>query len=278
MDETQTTFSGNMVDNIRQALEQVQGRIAAAALRAGRTPSDITLVAVSKTFPAAAVLAALGAGQRDFGENRVEEALPKMAEIGAQGAEIHWHLIGHLQSRKVKEAVGQAVGRFALIHSVDTLKLATTINNRIAALPVQSPISPSTLGHQPSTLGRQPQPILLECNISGEAAKSGFNISDWEHEPAVFEAFTREVEQIIALPHVSVRGLMTMAPIVQTPEQARPFFASLRLLRGRLRERFPAVAWEHLSMGMTDDFEAAVAEGATLVRIGRAIFGERTYE
>ena len=274
MDETQTTFSSKTVDNIRQALEQVQGRIAAAALSAGRTPSDITLVAVSKTFPAAAVLAALGAGQRDFGENRVEEALPKMAQIGAQGAEIHWHLIGHLQSRKVKEAVGQAVGqavgRFALIHSVDTLKLATTINHRIATLSSQSQISPNMLGHNV-------QPILLECNVSGEAAKSGFNVSNWEHETAAFETFAHEVEQIIALPHISVRGLMTMAPIVQTPEQARPFFASLRLLRDRLHERFPAVAWEHLSMGMTDDFEAAVAEGTTLVRIGRAIFGERTY-
>jgi pyridoxal phosphate enzyme (YggS family) len=158
--------------------------------------------------------------------------------------------------------VKDAVGHFALIHSVDSIKLAETINRRISTLHVQSPIT---------------QPILLECNISGEATKSGFNLARWDKEPAILEAFVREVAQIIALPHISVRGLMTIAPIVEHPDEARPYFASLRTLRDTMRERFPTIGWHHLSMGMTDDFEAAIAEGATLIRIGRAIFGEREY-
>ena len=253
--------------SIQQSLARVRERIAEAALRAGRSPDDVTLIAVSKTFPAQVVAEAIAAGQRDFGENRVEEALPKMAEIGDlrlvigdSGMEVRWHLIGHLQSRKAKDAAGQ----FALIHSLDSLKLANTLNNRISNLP--SPIS-----------NPQPQSILLECNVSGEEAKSGFTLAGWQNDTAIFEAFAREVAQIVALPNLRVRGLMTIAPVVEQPAQARPYFASLRALRDALRERFPSAAWDHLSMGMTGDYEVAIAEGATLVRIGRAIFGERTY-
>jgi pyridoxal phosphate enzyme (YggS family) len=244
--------------SIQQSLARVRERIAEAALRAGRAPEDVTLVAVSKTFPAQAVVEAIAAGQRDFGENRVEEALPKIGEVGDQRAEIRWHLIGHVQSRKAKDAVGH----FAVIHSVDSLKLATQLDTRIASL--QSPI--------PNL-----QPILLECNVSGEEAKSGFGLAGWERDAAHFDAFAQEVSKIVALPNLRVCGLMTVAPIVEQPDAARPYFASLRALRAALRERFPGVTWEHLSMGMTNDFEPAIAEGATLVRIGRAIFGERTY-
>ena len=251
--------------SIQQSLARVHERIAEAALRAARAPEDVTLIAVSKTFPAQAVVEAFAAGQRDFGENRVEEALPKMngvdasrAEIGDSRFDIRWHLIGHVQSRKAKDAVGH----FALIHSVDSLKLATTINTRIANL--QSPIP-------------NPQPILLECNISGEEAKSGFSLAGWDKDAACLETFAQAVAQIITLPNLRVCGLMTVAPIVAQAEQARPYFASLRALRDAMRERFPGVAWEHLSMGMSNDFEPAITEGATLVRIGRAIFGERTY-
>ena len=251
--------------SIQQSLARVHERIAEAALRAGRAPEDVTLIAVSKTFPAQAVVEAFAAGQRDFGENRVEEALPKIneirdqrTEIGDSSLEIRWHLIGHVQSRKAKDAVGH----FALIHSVDSLKLATTINTRISN--IQSPIP-------------HPQPILLECNVSGEEAKSGFSLAGWDKDAACFETFAQAVAQIIALPNLRVCGLMTVAPIVEQPDQARPYFASLRALRDALRERFPGVAWEHLSMGMSNDFEPAIVEGATLVRIGRAIFGERTY-
>jgi PLP dependent protein len=236
--------------DIERALARVRERISAAALHAGRAPAEITLVAVSKTFPAQAVRDAMAAGQRDFGENRVEEAVPKIAEI--DDATAHWHLIGHLQTRKAKDAAGH----FALIHSVDTLKLATAINSRVVEL------APA-------------QDILLECNISGEESKSGFALQGWQSYATLWQAFTREVEQIIALPHVRVRGLMTMAPIVEDAELARPTFSGLRALRDALRLRFPQVGWEHLSMGMSDDFEVAIAEGATLVRIGRAIFGTR---
>ena len=236
--------------DIAHGLARVRERISEAALRAGRDPAEITLVAVSKTFPAQAVRDAMKVGQRDFGENRVEEAVPKITEIGE--TEARWHLIGHLQTRKAKDAAGH----FALIHSVDTLKLATAINSRVAeSMPAQD--------------------ILLECNISGEQSKSGFALQGWESHSALWRAFTRDVEQIIALPRVRVCGLMTMAPIVENAELARPTFSGLRALRDALRQRFPKVGWDHLSMGMTDDFEVAIAEGATLARIGRAIFGAR---
>jgi pyridoxal phosphate enzyme (YggS family) len=230
--------------------------MAEAALRTGRLPEDIQLVAVSKTFPAEAVCEAIGAGQMDFGENRVEEALDKIAAVGSTGlmvGQVHWHLIGHVQSRKARDAAG----RFHLIHSMDSLKLAQKLSGYCVATATQ-------------------QDILLECNVSGEVSKDGFTVAGWERDRDVLDRFTHEVEQIVALPSIRVRGLMTIAPIVEQPEQTRPCFASLRALRDELRARFLRVDWRHLSMGMTDDFEAAIAEGATLVRIGRAIFGART--
>lgn len=249
---------------IEQALGQVRERVAQAALRAGRQPSEVRLVAVSKTFPAQAVREAIDAGQRDFGENRVEEALPKMAapEIlaadlsagHAAGHAVRWHLIGHLQSRKAKDAVGA----FDLIHSVDSLKLAQTLDRRASAM-----------AHPPRVR------VLLECNVSGEASKEGFEVSNWQNDPAVFDHFAREVAQLLLLPNIEVNGLMTMAPIVDQPGRARPIFARLRALREALCQQYPQANWSQLSMGMSDDFEAAIAEGSTLVRIGRAIFGTR---
>lgn len=241
---------------IEQALGQVRERVAQAALRVGRQPSEVRLIAVSKTFPAQAVREAIDAGQRDFGENRVEEAVPKMAaqEIVSAGQPVHWHLIGHLQSRKAKEVVGA----FDLIHSIDSLKLAQTLDRRAGMLPERPIVR-----------------VLLECNVSGEASKEGFDVSRWQSDPAVFDHFVREVGLLLALPNIEVNGLMTMAPIVDQPEQARPFFAQLRALRDALCERYPEADWSQLSMGMSDDFEAAIAEGSTMVRIGRAIFGMR---
>ncbi|MCS7088161.1 MAG: YggS family pyridoxal phosphate-dependent enzyme [Thermoflexales bacterium] len=239
--------------SIADSLRLVRERIAEAALRAGRTPESVLLVAVSKTMPPEVVREAFEAGQRDFGENRVEEALPKMRTVG-HDEQLRWHMIGHVQSRKARDVAGA----FVLVHSVDSLKLARKLND-----------------HVPE--GRA-QEVLLECNVSGEASKYGFALHGWEHDAARFEAFAQEVAAILALPRLRVRGLMTMAPIVEAPEQARPFFASLRALRDALRARFPdqpEATFEHLSMGMTDDFEAAIAEGATIVRIGRAIFGAR---
>jgi pyridoxal phosphate enzyme (YggS family) len=188
------------------------------------------------------------AGQVDIGENRVEEARPKMAAL-AGGPELRWHMIGHIQSRKAGDVID---GDFALIHSVDSLKLA----ERLSRLAVQA--------------GRR-QAVLLECNVSGEASKGGFpgqTPSEWALLVATFE-------RVVALPGLEVRGLMTMAPIVAEPAEARPYFRRLRALRDFLADRVPAAAWTELSMGMTDDFEAAITEGATLVRVGRAIFGER---
>jgi hypothetical protein len=247
---------------IAEALIRVRERMAEAALRAGRDPNDVQLIAVSKTFPAEAVIEAMQAGQTMFGENRVEEALPKMQDVdGGRKTEdgrpssvprppsVQWHLIGHLQSRKARDAAGN----FALIHSVDSLKLARKLSEKL----------------------NQPQPILLQCNVSGEASKEGYDLGGWEEAPAKLAAFVDEVMQIAALPHIDVRGLMTIAPIVDAPAMARPVFASLRALRDCLRERVPAANWQHLSMGMSDDMDAAIAEGATLVRVGRAIFGQR---
>ena len=236
-------------------LARVRERIAAAAARAGRSPEEITLVAVTKTHPPEVVAAAWGLGVRHFGENRVEEANPKIeavrrllagggvVEDGDRAPGPVWHMIGHVQSRK---AAGVIAGGYALVHSVDRVKLARRL-------------------HRFALEAGRVQEILLEVNVSGEPTKYGF-------DP---EVIIPAVEEIATLSHVRVRGLMTMAPIVTDPEEARPVFVALRELRDHLALRFPELDWHHLSMGMTDDFEVAIEEGATMVRIGRAIFGPR---
>ncbi len=234
----------------------VQERIAAAARRAGRDPAEVTLVAVSKTQPAAAVLAAGAAGLRVFGENRVEEAGPKAAAVAAALAPAPppaWHMIGHLQSRKAADVLTWA----SMVHSVDSVKLAARLSRFV--------IENRTVGSikAPDVILL---PILLEVNMGGEESKYGF-------APAGVPA---AVEAIASLPGMRIAGLMTVAPISADPQAVRPVFAGLRKLRDDLAQRFPALDWRHLSMGMTDDFEIAIAEGATIVRVGRAIFGERT--
>jgi len=239
---------------IGENLARVQERIAAAARRAGRRPEEVTLVAVTKTHPAHVVTAAYQAGLRDLGENRVEEAsgkIPRVREQVAASDRIRWHMIGHLQRRKAR----LAVALFDVIHSVDSLKLAQRIDRMAAE-------------------SEKVMPVLLEVNVSGESSKYGFEQSP-AAGPEERAAFLADVAQILALPHLRLCGLMTMAPIVADPEEARPVFVALRRLRDDLRQRFPEADWRELSMGMTDDFEVAVEEGATLVRIGRAIFGER---
>jgi len=237
-------------ERLAENLALVQARMAAAAQRVGRDPSEVTLVAVSKTHPAEAIQMAYDLGVRDFGESRVEEALPKIAAVHAwlaqrPGAQpITWHLIGHLQSRKV----AAAVGAFHLIHSVDRAKLARKL---------------AQLGE--ARAQAQAQAVLLEINVSGEASKFGFRP----------EEVSPLVDEIAARPQLMIQGLMTIAPIVEDPGQARPIFQRLRALAAALAQRHPQMDWSQLSMGMTDDFEAAIEEGATLVRIGRAIFGER---
>ncbi len=227
-------------------LAAVRGRIADAAVVAGRSAAEVTLIAVSKTHPWSAVSAVAAAGQRDFGENRVEEAAGKLAQPSAR--DLRWHMIGHVQSRKAADAA--AVG-FALIHSVDGLKLA----ERLSRAAVET--------------GRR-QTILLECNVSGEASKSGYAAADEPTWPALIDGWA----SLLTLPGVEVQGLMTMAPLGTDDDTARPVFDRLRRLAQTARARLGA-ALPVLSMGMTDDYVGAVREGATHVRVGRAIFGER---
>jgi pyridoxal phosphate enzyme (YggS family) len=218
---------------IEQNLQKIQKRIKTACEKAGRLPDEVTLVAVSKTVDADAIEAAFNAGLRHFGESRVQEAVRKIEQLQKFKPDIVWHMVGHLQTNKAKTAANI----FDIIHSVDSLKLAETLNN----------CSPRKLC------------ILIQVNVANEATKSGFALSE------VNEA----VKQIGRLPNLKIEGLMTIAPLVRDAEEARPIFRQLRQLRDALGLR-------HLSMGMTDDFEVAIEEGATLVRIGRAIFGERS--
>jgi uncharacterized pyridoxal phosphate-containing UPF0001 family protein len=272
--------------DIAANLASMRERIEGAARRAGRDPVEVTLVAVTKTHPVEMVRAAYQAGVRHFGENRVEEGQQKilafdewLAASSEASQRPTWHMIGHLQSRKA----GDALAYFDVIHSVDSLKLARRLN-RLAERDV--PVSPGPRTGEPGRGGigigtagarrdRLPIPILLECNVSGEASKYGFALSRWQEDRQVRTAFFDVARRIVELPQLRLQGLMTMAPIVHEPEQVRPVFAALRTLRDALAEEFPAVEWRHLSMGMTDDFEVAIEEGATLVRVGRAIFGPR---
>ncbi len=220
------------------ALADVARRVAGACARAGRDPASVSVVAVSKTFPAERVRELLACGHDLFGENRVQEALEKISRVGA-GA--RWHLVGHLQGNKARHAVGA----FELIHSVDDLDLAREIARRALARGIV-------------------QPVLVQLNLSHEATKSG----------AGEEAALPLLEAASRLPGLEVRGLMTIPPPVDDPEGSRPWFARLREIRDRA-ESSAGLRLPELSMGMSDDFEVAVEEGATLVRIGRALFGER---
>jgi pyridoxal phosphate enzyme (YggS family) len=228
-------------DTIAENLAAVRSRIADAARRAGRDPSSITLIAVSKTFDAGHVRAAWNAGQRDFGENKVQEAEQKMAETGDL-AGARWHLIGHLQSNKAKKTPG-----FAAIHSIDSIELL----RRVDAAAVER--------------GSRPD-VLIQTDLAGEETKFGAAESD-------IEAIARAALEGRA---VRLAGLMVLPPWNENQEETRPWFVRLRALRDRLiAAGIPATALAHLSMGMSHDFEAAIEEGATMVRVGTAIFGKR---
>ncbi len=240
--------------DISANLARIRERIAEAAQRVGRVPEDVTLVAVTKTHPADVVLAAYEAGVRHFGENRAREGISKITAVEPyiSGEIPTWHMIGHIQSRKARRVVEY----YDYVHSVDRVSIAQRLSSYIDG-------------------GEKVLPVLLECNISGEGSKYGFALRDWEENEARQEAFFAAVDEILALPGLEVRGLMTMPPYVDDLEEVRPLFASLRSLRDVLRERFTSVDWRHLSMGMTNDFEVAIEEGATMVRVGRGIFGPR---
>jgi hypothetical protein len=225
------------VAQIAQNLEEVRRRINAAAQRAGRDPAAVRLLAVSKTMPVELIHQAVAAGQRLFGENYLQEARPKIEALG-QAAD--WHFIGHLQSKKAKAVVDL----FELIHGVDRLKLAHALD----AAAVQ--------------MGKV-QDILIQVNLAGEATKSG----------VAPEAAPELLREISRLPHLRLMGLMTMPPFL-APEAVRPYFRALRQLRDRLTD-LSGHPLPELSMGMSGDFEVAIEEGATLVRVGTAIFGSR---
>jgi pyridoxal phosphate enzyme (YggS family) len=227
---------------IADRLTEVRARIAAAARSAGRDPSSVTLVAVSKTFPINSVRDAYAAGQRDFGENRVQEGLEKIGQ--SPDLKIRWHLLGHLQTNKARKAATS----FAAIQSVDSLELLLKID---AAA---------------QETGSNPQ-LLIQIDLAGEDTK--FGVSPGE-APKLLEAAA-------ALRSARVAGLMTLPPIPEHPEASRPWFRQLRELRDQWREAgVPASMLQELSMGMSGDFEVAIQEGATIVRVGTAIFGSRT--
>lgn len=227
------------VEAFRRARESVADRIAAAALRAGRDPRDVTLVAVSKTVPAERIRAAVAAGLTVLGENRVQEGSAKIPEI----AGAHWHLLGPLQANKAR----RAIELFDVLEAVGSLELAQRLD-RIAG-----EVRPG-----------RPQPVLLQVNVAGDPAKSGFD------EASVAAA----LPGLAALPNLRLDGLMTIGRLVASAEEARPTFRALRLLSARLRAAEPRLGTQ-LSMGMSGDYEVAVEEGATIVRVGRALFGER---
>ena len=219
---------------------RVREQIAQAAERSGRSAEDITLIAVSKTFDSATVQQAVDAGARDLGENRVQEAI---AKVGAVEGDVRWHLIGHLQSNKAR----QAIEAFDVIHTIDSSQLAERLD-RIAG-----------------ELGLR-RTVLIQVDLAREPTKSG---ADERELPAIVGALN-------SARHLEFCGLMTLPPLFDSPEETRPYFRRLReILEGLNSERLPEQKLTELSMGMTNDFEVAIEEGATMVRVGTAIFGER---
>jgi len=228
-----------VMNSIAKSLEAVREQIAQAATKAGRAVEEIDLVAISKTHDAERVREAINAGQGLFGESRVQEARIKIPELPSN---IRWHFVGHLQKNKIRHALPL----FEMVHSVDSLALAQDIN-RIA-----------------EEEGLHPR-VLLEVNVGGEGSKFGF-------KPETARA---EMETLLALNRLSIAGLMAIPPLAQEAEASRKYFIKLRELRDSLEKEFE-LKLPHLSMGMTNDFVIAVEEGATLVRVGTAIFGERS--
>ncbi|HWB58840.1 MAG TPA: YggS family pyridoxal phosphate-dependent enzyme [Chthoniobacteraceae bacterium] len=227
------------MSRISPQLDSVKQIIAETALAAGRQPDEVSLVAVTKTHPPETIREAIDAGQLLFGENRVQEARAKIPLLPAKA---RWHLIGHLQKNKIRAALPL----FELIHGVDALALARDID-RVAG-----------------ELGLFPK-ILLEVNVAGEATKFGF-------KP---EQIRADIEALLALERLQIEGLMTIAPIVEKPDDARKYFATLRELRDALQSEY-RIRLPELSMGMSGDYTAAIREGATMVRVGTAIFGPRS--
>ena len=230
------------MESIKERLENVRQRIEKAALECGRNPDSVRLIAVSKTVSADIVEEAIKAGVTILGENYVQEARDKIRTLSEYST--GWHFIGHLQSNKAK----YAIKLFDLIHSVDSIKLARELNKQSQKID-------------------KVQQILIQVNISQETTKSGISVDET----------TDLINEISRFENIAIKGLMTMPPFFNQPDRVRPFFAALRDLRDQISYKdIPGVSLDELSMGMTGDFEVAIAEGATMVRVGTAIFGERT--
>lgn len=236
------------VAQIRANLERVKARIEKTAISCGRAAKDVRLVVVTKGQPVQVTRAAIQAGAAILGENYPEEALPKIAELRNERP-IEWHMIGHLQSRKAR----MVAEHFDMLHSLDSLRLAEKLERLLAA-------------------AQRTMPVLLEINVGGEESKYGWiadRVAQWDHLLPV-------IERVRSLPHLKIAGLMTMPPLFDDPQLSRPYFLRLRQLREFLTRQFPAEDFSELSMGTSADFETAIEEGSTIVRIGRAIVGPRT--
>ena len=238
-----TTEDTSILSNYLKVLE----RIDQAARYVGRDPDRVRLVVVTKGHSLDRIRAVINAGARILGENYVEEAIKKIRILSSQ-TDIEWHMIGHIQSRKARLVCEY----FDYVHSLDRVKLARRLNNYA------------------EVIGKK-LPVLLELNVSGEASK--FGIPAWQEED--WGKLLDQLEPVVEFPELKVRGLMTMAPLVKEPEKARVYFRRLRNVRDLLVDNYPNHDWSELSMGMSSDFEVAVEEGATILRIGQAILGPR---
>jgi len=236
---------------IRENLGKVQDQIQSAAAQAGRSPEEIQLLVVTKKHPVETLQALIDLGVRDLGESYAQEGLAKKEALRANGIDLQnlkWHMVGHVQSRKANIVVQH----FDWLHSLDSLKLAQRLNR--------------SAQEQGSLL-----PVLLQVNIAGESTKFGFPAQEGNAWPQLFST----VEDLAQFKHLKIQGLMNMAPIVATANEARPHFARTRKLRDLLAANFADLEWNHLSMGMSADFEAAILEGATIIRVGSKILGPR---
>ncbi len=245
--------------NISARYESLSQRLKDAAQRSGRRPEDITLVAVTKTWPAEVVVAGYQAGLRHFGENRVEELAEKRLEVEALlGGDVGivWHAIGALQSRKTTVAADSA----DVFHALDRLKIARRLSNRLVEV---------------GRADTHPLPFFLEVNVSGEESKAGLLTDNWEVNTQQRDRLLELAIAAAGLPGLKAQGVMTMAPFDADEKTLRRVFSRTRELANWLQAQHPGETWTELSMGMTDDFEIAIEEGATYVRVGRALFGQR---
>ncbi len=239
----------SIADNIRR----VEDRIAEACARANRDPATVVLVGIGKQKPASDIVCAIEAGLQHIGENRVEEGIGKIPQVmGATKSSVTWHMVGHVQSRKAKQTLEQ----FDVVHSIDSLRLAQRFSRLAVAM-------------------EKELEVLLEINVSGEASKYGFEGYNWNRDAAVKDGLLEAHKEITELPNLNVCGLMTMAPLAGDESTNRRVFVDLCALREEL-QLSANTSLPELSMGMTDDFELAIEEGSTMVRVGRAIFGDRS--